>query len=239
MSRKSLFLILSVLSVAGAGWLSAQSASNLNEGADLQFDDTNEIWRFQWWGRDGHTYFIQHTEDLHSGWTWVPVIESGSDDIAEWGFTTTGDKFFLRLIHTDIPTSDPEGDDFDGDGLSNLYEILNGLDPFNPDTDGDGMPDGWEVAFGLDPLDPNDALLDPDEDGLTNLQEYLAGTDPTNSHTYDGVADGTLRLTFEYDLVGRLAEAREGAGDTEGFSYDDGGNVEAGTGLSAGNPWTP
>jgi YD repeat-containing protein len=44
--------------------------------------------------------------------------------------------------------------DSDGDGLSDLQEIMIGTDPFNPDTDGDGFSDGVEVATGSDPLDP-------------------------------------------------------------------------------------
>ncbi len=48
------------------------------------------------------------------------------------------------------------------------------------DTDGDGMPDLWELAHGLNPANPSDANRDDDGDGFTNLQEYLAGTDPAN-----------------------------------------------------------
>ncbi|UCH88643.1 MAG: PQQ-binding-like beta-propeller repeat protein [Thermoplasmata archaeon] len=41
------------------------------------------------------------------------------------------------------------------------------------DTDGDGMPDTWELKYGFDPSDPSDADDDPDEDTYTNLEEYL------------------------------------------------------------------
>jgi hypothetical protein len=44
--------------------------------------------------------------------------------------------------------------DSDGDGLSDLQEIMIGTDPFNPDTDGDGFSDGVEVVSGSDPLNP-------------------------------------------------------------------------------------
>lgn len=46
------------------------------------------------------------------------------------------------------------------------------------DTDGDGIPDAWEIAHGLNPNDPSDADQDLDGDGASNLAEYLAGTDP-------------------------------------------------------------
>lgn len=68
--------------------------------------------------------------------------------------------------------------DTDGDGLSNLQEMLvqdalygnppgtfdpnyNDVvwqypsDPFNADSDGDGIPDGFEVQYGLHPMDPS------------------------------------------------------------------------------------
>lgn len=46
------------------------------------------------------------------------------------------------------------------------------------DSDGDGMPDGWEVRHGLDPLSARDAEEDPDGDGCTNLREFQLGHDP-------------------------------------------------------------
>ncbi|MFC4282282.1 reprolysin-like metallopeptidase, partial [Thalassotalea piscium] len=59
------------------------------------------------------------------------------------------------------------------------------------DFDNDGMSDEFELANGLNPLDPTDALVDSDNDGLISLEEYQAGTDPTNSDTDgDGVLDG-------------------------------------------------
>lgn len=42
--------------------------------------------------------------------------------------------------------------DYDKDGLSDQYELKNGLNPVNPDSDGDGKPDGLEVQIGTDPL---------------------------------------------------------------------------------------
>ena len=48
--------------------------------------------------------------------------------------------------------------DSDGDGLSDTAEqTIHGTDHRNSDTDADGLSDGWEVANGMDPLDPGDA----------------------------------------------------------------------------------
>jgi hypothetical protein len=52
------------------------------------------------------------------------------------------------------------------------------------DTDGDGLPDEWEVAFGFNPLDGADRAGDPDGDRATNWDEYVAGTNPTNALSY-------------------------------------------------------
>jgi hypothetical protein len=49
------------------------------------------------------------------------------------------------------------------------------------DTDGDGLPDEWEVAFGLNPMDGADRTGDPDHDRASNWDEYVAGTNPTNA----------------------------------------------------------
>ena len=60
------------------------------------------------------------------------------------------------------------------------------------DADGDGIPDSYEVENGLNPNDPADAALDPDLDGLTNLQEFLNATLPNVADTDgDGLLDGT------------------------------------------------
>ncbi len=58
------------------------------------------------------------------------------------------------------------------------------------DSDGDGMTDEWEIQNGLNPDDPNDADADSDKDGLTNLEEFRQRTDPNAADTdSDGFTD--------------------------------------------------
>lgn len=177
MRKLSIFILLAAgIGAFVASSLFAQTADDPNEGSKLEYDATNQIWRFKWWGREGHTYAIQHSEDLIL-WNWVPLIESGDDSIKEWGLTTTGDRFFMRLRYIDTPTTEPENDDFDGDGVSNLAEVMQGTNPFAwEDTDNDGLPDDWEIHHfeSLDYIGSGD----PDGDGLTNLQEFIYHTDP-------------------------------------------------------------
>lgn len=45
------------------------------------------------------------------------------------------------------------------------------------DTDGDGMSDAWEILNGLDPNIAN-AVSDSDGDGFTDYQEFVTGTLP-------------------------------------------------------------
>ena len=58
------------------------------------------------------------------------------------------------------------------------------------DSDGDGIPDAWEIAHRLNPAN-NDAGLDADGDGLTNFQEYMGSVDPQNA------ASGPMKIAIE------------------------------------------
>lgn len=236
MNRKPAFFLLFLVAagVIASNWLFAQTADDPNEGSKLEYDSTNEIWRFKWWGRQGRTYFIQHSEDLIF-WSWVPVIESGDDSVKEWGLSSTEDRFFLRLQSTTQPTTDPQGDDFDGDGVSNLDEVNAALNPLNPDSDGDGasdgvelasgsspyfedtdldgMWDGYEIANGLNVLS-NDMLDDKDGDGVPNLWEYAKGTLPDDFGDippWDWIVDAANASISETDnIVGTIGEAIAG-----------------------------
>jgi YD repeat-containing protein len=174
---KRLVLLCVLASFLFPVMLSGQTASDLNEGSKLEWDSTNAIWHFTWWGRTGRTYFIQQSDDLLTGWTYVNLIEPGENAVNQWGFTTTGTKFFLRLKHTDIPTDDPWNADFDGDGVSNVGELAQGSDPLAwADSNHNDLPDDWELFyFGNVGADP---AADPDEDGLTNLQEWQQNSNP-------------------------------------------------------------
>jgi len=78
--------------------------------------------------------------------------------------------------------------DSDDDGVSDDWEVNNGLNPANPkntgtikvDLDDDGMDDVWESENGLDSSDPKDAFCDPDNDKILNLYEYQLKTNPND-----------------------------------------------------------
>lgn len=157
-NRKSFRFLAGILLCLGffllpAVQAQAQTAQDPNFGTRLEWDAANSIWRFKWWARDGNTYFIQHSEDLQQ-WFWAPVVETGDDSIKEWDFASAAGKFFVRLRYTDASTGDPEGGDFDGDGVSNLAEVQQGTNPFeNLDSDEDGVSNDAEIAQGSNPFD--------------------------------------------------------------------------------------
>jgi hypothetical protein len=192
-------LILTLAALGPAEQLIAQSPSLPNEGSRLEYDGANRIWRFKWWGKSGRTYFIQHTDDLNRSWQWLPFVEAGNGSVREWGFNSSGGKFFLRLKYSDIPTNNPSLADFDGDRVSNLDEVTQGTNPLlAPDTNSNGLPDDWETFyFGAIGQNPN---ADPDGDGLTNLLEYQIGT---KANVFDTDGDG-LPDGFEYRYRSRL-----------------------------------
>ncbi|MCP5153964.1 MAG: carboxypeptidase regulatory-like domain-containing protein [Ectothiorhodospiraceae bacterium] len=84
-------------------------------------------------------------------------------------------------------------DDADGDGLTNREEFERGTRADDDDTDGDGVVDGAEVAGGSDPL-----RADSDGDGLIDGDEARLGTALDDADTDDdGISDGVevaLRL---------------------------------------------
>lgn len=112
------------------------------------------------------------------------------------------------------------------------------------DSDADGMSDTWELANGL-VVGTNDAALDADSDGLTNIGEFTRDTNPQVADTDgDGLNDGpevTVHLTSptrpdtDGDGLNDGPEVNTYASnplvrDTDGDGYLDG--VEASQGTS-------
>jgi len=155
--------ILAYLAILGAltSTLTAQTSSDTNSGTRLDLDPTNGSFLYSWWGSSGHTYFIQHSDDL-SQWHYLPIIEQGFNDAIRYGFIPAPDwtRLFLRLHLTSANT--------------------NG-DPYAADFDTDGIPNGWEIEHGLNPFDSADAATI--NNGISNLVFYQqslgAGADPS------------------------------------------------------------
>jgi hypothetical protein len=180
---KALFLILTTFAVV--------SAQAHDEASRLEPTANPGVFKFIWLGKSGRTYFVQNSQDLQN-WATLPLIEVGSGERIEYGFTTDAPRFFFRLRFSDLPAGDVLTADFDGDGISNWNEIQQGLDPFKPDTDGDGMSDGYELAFGLNPL-LADGAGDLDGDGVRNDEDARP----------NGFSIGRLDVTVNSPINGR------------------------------------
>lgn len=74
---------------------------------------------------------------------------------------------------TQAPTPVPVSDT-DGDGISDLDEIIYGTNPSANDSDGDGLSDGDEInVHNTDPT-----VADSDGDGLSDGDEVASGGNP-------------------------------------------------------------
>jgi len=98
-----------------------------------------------------------------------------------------------------MPLAD-SGEDTDGDGLSDDYEIHVGTDPLEPDSDFDGITDDLEVlgfSYKGQMWYSNPAHPDSNADGLADKIEW---TYPSESApAYDADGDGTPNLWDEDD----------------------------------------
>ena len=111
---------------------------------------------FDWEGGAARTDFVQWADTL-GDWRYLPLLRHG-DTPNSIGVSSDTPSFFLRVYHTDqaIPEGlTAETADFDNDGFTNLYEVLNGRDPMEPETvsdgDADGAADAIEQVLGTDP----------------------------------------------------------------------------------------
>jgi hypothetical protein len=143
---------------------------------------------------------------------------------------------------------DSQGD-YDGDGLTNWQEWLNGTDPCDPDTDDGGENDGSEVAGQRNPLWPGDDVVPPVYEWsvrplnkaivvrwshpFTYTRMHIAITNPDGeTDDHDGGSSGTFTLTLRNDTVYTVTLR----GDTEG---GDGAPTEPETVMPKADPDPP
>jgi hypothetical protein len=91
------------------------------------------------------------------------------------------------------------------------------------DTDGDGLPDVWELRYGLNPNNAADAAQDSDGDGLDNLTELRIRTAPNGADSDgNGVADGDE--DSDADGLRNVIELRASSDPSRADSNGDGVN---------------
>jgi len=85
--NKLLAMVLAIFGLASVG-ASAQGPYDLNAGAQLAYTGTAGAYTLSWWGVAGNTYLVETSDDLIN-WSFLPIVETGSDAVIEWGFTST------------------------------------------------------------------------------------------------------------------------------------------------------
>ena len=108
-------------------------------------------------------------------------------------------KRFDPCVELDT-TVDKFNPDFDGDGLTDMEELVIGTNPCHWDTDADHMCDGWEVMHSLDPLNGS-KVGNPDGDFMayTELSRYFAAE----------ISNDNGPSTYVFDLGLELIEGRD------------------------------
>jgi hypothetical protein len=153
------FIIISsfVLMVSGAAWAGPYTGGS-NDGHDASaYSMPGNPWLGYTGGSyDGYAMFAYSM----SGNPWRGYAGGSADGhVMAEGATPDSDLDGMsdawEIYYFEELGRDGAGD-FDGDGLTDLEEFLNGTDPGDRDTDGDGSSDGEEVDAGTDPLDPGD-----------------------------------------------------------------------------------
>lgn len=137
-----------------------------------------------WIYLDGTLVGYQNTNQTHPAPSY-PVALSGTHTLEFIIFDGGGLAGGMFKLQTNTGTTFT---DTDGDGLTDVQEILYGTNPNNPDTDGDGVNDGAEVAAGTDPLVPN--YVDSDRDGIADNNDICVNSILSSTVVIDGVNSG-------------------------------------------------
>jgi len=134
-SRALSIAMLALLATTAVGDHAPQPQMKFTQGLQGTFNA-------DWEGVAGRTYFTQFSMNLID-WHYAPFIHFG-DGGHHRGIESDADKLFIRLRYGHFSNinslEDAETEDLDGDGLTNLFEVMNGLDPFNPQTSGTPCP---------------------------------------------------------------------------------------------------
>ncbi len=143
--------------------------------------------------RDQYGQYIITEYDINRDGRIDPVLENESFcNLEEYLYGIDLDRDGINDI-----TPDPNDWDTDYDG------IIDGWEALLSDNDGDGMSNWYELVYGLNPFDPegdNGTWGDPDGDGIANIDEFKDLTNPTGPDSgYLGRSAGSGRGGIQRD----------------------------------------
>jgi hypothetical protein len=217
MKSKNLFLTL-MISAAPSGYLYADP---ITESPIIVTKGVGDTWTADWQGFAGRSYFPQGSLDLVT-MDYLPVIEFSGGPRSIGGEVQGSNKFFVRYIYTDDPTTEPALEDFAGDGIGSMVKLMMGLNPFTPlawvDTDSDGIHDAIEQFWFNSLTGTEGGNGDANLNGIRDIFEIESGNDPT----LDTTNEAASRSDYTYDSMGRLTGA-----DAMTFVFDVEGNLES------------
>jgi Bacterial TSP3 repeat len=230
------------LSLVGLLCVVTVSQAQIPQPSPTLTEGTSNTWNLDWEGVPGRTYFMQQSDDLVS-WQFFPMIEIGYGYTIPYGFTSSAEKCFVRLVYTDDPIDDPYYGDFDGDGVSNWDEVnVYGTNPLNADSDGDGVPDGADTA-------PNDDSVFPAfwwQRTTRELQYDFDDYEPPNNHgilersaLWDSSLNSTEQLSAAIPFPALKGRLEELAFPTTLLSAQGAGGLEPAGGYSTLLPNPP
>ena len=135
-----------------------------------------------------------------------------------------GSKFFLQLARATIALI--------------FFTATSGAFAQMIDFNGNGMSDIWEWIYSATNLDPN---ADPDGDGFSNQQEATAGTNPFDSNSYPKISllvmsgtNGNISMPAQLGKFYQLQSASDISGTN--WLVETGMVMRAGTNLTFQSP---
>lgn len=217
MKSRNLFVTLMIAAAPG-GLLHADPIA---ESPIIFTKGVGDTWAADWQGFSGRSYFPQGSLDLVT-MDYLPVIEFSDGPRSIGGEVQGSNKYFVRFVYTDDPTTEPALEDFAGDGIGSMVKLMMGLNPFAPlawlDVDSDGIHDAIEQFWFNNLTGTEGGNGDANLNGIRDIFEIQAGTDPT----LDNTTEAASRSNYTYDPMGRLTDA-----DAMTFTFDIEGNIES------------